>query len=89
MVFPYKRSQVKPWLKSFFEKRFLNFGKFQDAIDPKYPFLFHSCISPLLNTGLLTPGDLLKEMSAYTNDNNIPINSEEVLLGKLLAGASL
>ena len=83
MLFPYKRKQIKPWLKNFFDKRFKDYGRFQDAIDPNHPFLFHSCISPMLNIGLLTPQELIDEFLDYTK-NSIPLNSKEGFIRQVI-----
>ena len=44
------------WMEAFFVERFTEFGAYEDAIvkDEK-SFLNHSVLSPLLNSGLLTP----------------------------------
>ena len=83
-IFPYKRNQLRPWLDAFFSERFKNFGRFQDAIHPQYPFLFHSCISPMVNSGLLTPAELLAELKAYTRTHKIPLNSEEGFIRQVI-----
>lgn len=65
-------ASAKKALKTFISKRLDNYGFFQDAIHDKDPFVYHSCLSPLINIGLLTPQQIIKEvMSHKTKINNL------------------
>ena len=46
-------------------------------------FLFHSCISPLLNLGLLTPQYVI-ERTTISNKLSIPLNSLEGFLRQVI-----
>ncbi len=72
------------WLDDFLQKRFKEFGPYEDAIDPDEPFLFHSLLSPLLNIGLLTPEQVLNKTIAYAKKHKIPINSYEGFIRQLI-----
>jgi deoxyribodipyrimidine photolyase-related protein len=69
--FPITRDDTLPWLSEFCKSRLSAFGKFQDAIDSKgRNFLFHSCISPMLNIGLITPDDVINIVGDYYKSNS-------------------
>jgi len=77
-IYPVTHKDSMKWLDNFINKRFSNFGKYQDAIDSKEPFLFHSVISPMLNIGLLMPSDVIdKVQKAYKQSKKININDFE------------
>ena len=61
LIFPLTRRDSKKILKVFFETRLDHFGRYQDAIVVGEPTLFHSVLSASLNSGLLTPLDVLRE----------------------------
>ena len=73
--FPTKRSEVFNWCDNFITVRFNKFGDYEDAIDPRSDFLFHSVLSPFINAGLITPTELLEKIKKV--ENKIPINSYE------------
>ena len=47
-------------------------------------FLFHSCISPFLNIGLLTPDKVIKKTLQYAEKNNVPMNSVEGFVRQII-----
>ena len=38
------------------------FGDYEDSVDARSPFWFHSVLSPLLNIGLITPDDIIVKL---------------------------
>lgn len=64
--FPITHDTADKWVHNFCKTRFSLFGKYEDSIDsvPRN-FLFHSCITPMLNIGLLTPQQVLNIINAY------------------------
>lgn len=82
ILFPITRKTSLQWLANFCQNRFDNFGKYEDSIDAgqqntkdnnsRQPrnFLFHSCITPMLNIGLITPQDVLSIITNYHNKHN-------------------
>ena len=75
--FPVNRSGAEKQLDNFLKVRFENFGIYEDAMLEEKNFLFHSCISPFLNIGLLTPDKVIKKTLQYAEKNNVPMNSVE------------
>ncbi|MGR9927070.1 hypothetical protein ACUOGQ_26665, partial [Escherichia coli] len=47
------------WLDVFVAERLGDFGRYEDAMKADEPFLFHAVISPMLNIGLLTVGEVI------------------------------
>lgn len=75
-IWPITFKDSKNAFMGFLSTRFDNFGKFQDAIDVHDPFLFHSCISPMMNIGLLSSEYVL---SAVLKDESDISNTEGFL----------
>lgn len=65
LVFPVTHETSRKWLQHFCKQRLQLFGKYEDAIDATRNFLFHSCISPMINIGLLTPREVIDTVTAY------------------------
>ena len=82
--FPTNRSNSIKWLKNFLEKRFAKFGDYEDAIDSDHNFIFHSALSPLLNIGLLTPSEVIKETIEFSKKKEIPLNSLEGFIRQII-----
>ncbi len=82
--FPVQRNQVKKHLNLFLEERLEFFGVYEDAMQNGRNFLFHSCISPFLNIGLLTPETVLDSISKLFKKKGIPINSAEGFIRQIL-----
>jgi deoxyribodipyrimidine photolyase-related protein len=64
-------------LQHFLETRLSLFGDYEDAIVQKELILFHSCLSPYLNVGLLTPERVIAQAMKYYEENSVPLNSIE------------
>ena len=72
----------RAWLDKFIETRFEKFGDYEDAIDTRSDFLFHSGISLFLNCGLLTPEEILDKILPL--EKTIPINSFEGFIRQII-----
>lgn len=62
-------------LKQFLDERLENFGVYEDSIDRDEAFLFHSVLTPALNTGLLSPQRVVR--AAMERIDRVPLNSLE------------
>lgn len=70
IIFPLTRASSINWLDNFCKHRLNNFGKYQDSIDAEpRNYLFHSCISPMLNTGIITPMDVVNTVKTYYDNH--------------------
>ncbi|MEO0436383.1 MAG: cryptochrome/photolyase family protein [Pseudomonadota bacterium] len=84
LFYPSSHSGAAQWLKSFLEERFELFGLYEDAIVRGEPWLWHGVLTPMLNTGLLTPRQVLDATLAIANKRDIPLNSLEGFVRQLI-----
>ena len=72
--FPICHKTSAAWLLNFCKNRLSDFGKYEDSIDSRgRNFLFHSTISPMLNIGLLTPGQVIDIVTKYYESHKAAI----------------
>ena len=76
-LYPVNVEQSRQWLIQFLENRFREFGPYEDALVAGESILHHSVLTPMLNSGLITPSEVLSESIQYARDHNIPLNSLE------------
>ena len=81
---PTSRDEALHWLDTFLNERFYDFGPYEDALSKKSPFLSHSVLTPFLNTGLLTPQEVVKEALKVAIIKRIPINSVEGFIRQII-----
>ncbi len=72
------------WLDEFLEKRFKDFGVYEDAITSRDLALFHSVLSPMMNLGLLTPEEIVKRTLLFAQKKKIPMNSLEGFIRQVI-----
>ena len=72
------------WLEEFLQNRFEKFGIYEDAIVAKESVLHHSVLSPMLNIGLISPQQIIDQALAFSNKNNIPLNSLEGFIRQIM-----
>ena len=83
-IYPTDHHQSLKWLEKFLEERFSQFGLYEDAIDADNSFLFHSVLTPALNSGLLSPQTIVSKTLDFAEDRNIPLNSLEGFLRQII-----
>ena len=62
------------WLDDFLIEKLNLFGDYEDAVSQRDNILFHSALSPLINSGLITPEkivDRLKKLKTKVNLNSL------------------
>jgi deoxyribodipyrimidine photolyase-related protein len=82
--YPTNHAQAKKALDHFLEMRLHHFGEYEDAIVENEEILFHSCLSPILNVGLLTPKQVIDATISYSKRHDVPINSLEGFIRQLI-----
>ena len=82
--YPVDFEQAKIMLEDFLQKRFLDFGPFEDAISSEFVFNFHSLLSSSLNIGLLTPFYVVNRALEFAEVNKIPIESVEGFIRQII-----
>ena len=82
--YPTTHEEAEKWLKDFLIERFNLFGDYEDAISSKHRILWHSVLSPLINTGLLTPLEIVEKAQNFYHLNKIGINSFEGFIRQII-----
>ena len=82
--YPTDYNEAKVWFENFLNERFLEFGDYEDAIVKEFSILNHSLISPLLNSGLLTPKYVVERILTFAEQKNVPINSNEGIIRQII-----
>ncbi|NWF49824.1 MAG: cryptochrome/photolyase family protein [Ignavibacteriaceae bacterium] len=83
-IYPVTFEQAENWLDEFLANRLKLFGDYEDAIDKEEAFLFHSVLTPLLNSGLLTPRSVLDRTLDFAKKNKVPLNSLEGFIRQII-----
>lgn len=83
-LYPITHKESQDWLDQFFDYRFHDFGIYEDAIVKNEVHLNHSILSPLLNSGLLQPVDVINQTLKFAAKNNIPLNSLEGFIRQII-----
>lgn len=81
-IYPIDHEEALKWLDHFLKNKFSNFGIFEDAESMEDPFLFHSVLTPMMNIGLLTDTEVIKETLKY--ENKVPIASFEGFIRQII-----
>jgi deoxyribodipyrimidine photolyase-related protein len=83
-IYPTTHKEAKLALQDFLKNRFHLFGDYEDAIVQKENLLFHSRLSLLLNVGLLTPHQVIKETMEFADAYKVPLNSLEGFIRQVI-----
>ncbi len=76
--------EAEEWLSDFLKNRFDKFGMYEDAIVAEEVFLHHSVLTPMLNTGLLTPQQIVDAVINHAKAYNTPLNSLEGFIRQII-----
>ena len=82
IVYPISHAEARKGLEDFLDHRFAQFGDYEDAIESNEPFLFHSLLTPALNVGLLSPGEVVD--AALERADEVPLNSLEGFIRQVI-----
>ncbi len=83
-IYPFTHKESQKWFEQFLDYRFHDFGPYEDAMVREYTFLNHSVLSPLINTGLLLPDEVVDRSLAFAKSEDIPINSTEGFVRQII-----
>ncbi len=81
---PTTRAQATDWLKDFLEQRFSCFGDYEGSFSRRSDAVFHSALSPLLNTGLLTPREVISRALTFAEDERVSLTSVEPFVRQIV-----
>jgi len=82
--YPVTHADSDSWYRDFLEKRFAHFGDYQDAMAVGHEHLFHSVLTPALNIGLLTPGEVVSEAMEFAREGPVGLNSLEGFIRQVI-----
>lgn len=82
--YPITHAQAKDWLDEFLSTRLNEFGAYEDAIVAGESILHHSVLTPMLNTGLLTPEEVLQSAMQYVSEHDVPLASTEGFIRQII-----
>ncbi|MAZ60795.1 MAG: cryptochrome/photolyase family protein, partial [Candidatus Marinimicrobia bacterium] len=83
-LYPNDHDQSNKWLDDFLINRFKEFGDYEDAIVNDEVFLNHSVLTPMLNSGLILPEEIISKTLEFSKENDIPINSLEGFIRQII-----
>ncbi len=83
-LYPYRFDATQEWFEQFLSFRFVEFGDYEDAIVAEESILHHSVLTPMLNVGLITPKEILRQSLEFAAKEQIPINSTEGFIRQII-----
>ena len=81
---PVTRKQALQALAAFIETRLPNFGRYQDALWPGEPWLYHSLLAASLNLKLLNPREVAQAAEAAYREGHAPLSSVEGFVRQII-----
>jgi len=79
--YPVTHADAAEWLEQFVSQRLDQFGDYEDALSREHRVVFHGLLTPFLNTGLLTPQQVI---GAALSKPGVPINSQEGFIRQVI-----
>ena len=83
-AWPVTRAQALHALHLFIEQRLPLFGRYEDAMWPGEPWLYHSQLSAALNLRLLTAREVVQAAEAAYRTGKVPLESAEGFIRQVL-----
>jgi len=83
-AWPVTRAQALQALQAFLQQRLPLFGRYQDAMWPGDPWLYHSHLSAALNLKLLNPREVVAAAEGAHRDGHAPLASVEGFVRQIL-----
>jgi len=81
---PVQRDEAVAWLDRFLNEKLSSFGPYEDALAVHSDFVYHSVLTPFLNTGLLTASDVVEATLTIAKNQDIPLASLEGFIRQII-----
>ncbi|MEG9249689.1 cryptochrome/photolyase family protein [Arthrobacter sp. Soc17.1.1.1] len=81
---PVTHRQASDALEAFLTERFELFGPYEDSIAVGQTYLFHSALSSSMNTGLLSPAEVVELALDFAERHDTPIASVEGFIRQVI-----
>jgi deoxyribodipyrimidine photolyase-related protein len=81
---PVTPEQAREALADFIEHRLADFGRYQDAMWTREPWLYHSRLSAAMNLKLLDPREVVRAAEAAYREGRVPLASAEGFIRQIL-----
>ncbi len=81
---PVDRNSARKWLAAFLKDRLNEFGPYEDAIPVHSEFVYHSVLTPFLNSGLLTPDEVVNEALKFSKKKEVHLASLEGFIRQII-----
>jgi deoxyribodipyrimidine photolyase-related protein len=82
--FAVTRADALKQQQHFLDHALPRFGEYQDAMLSDEPFLYHAVLSPYINSGLLDPLQLCREVEKRYRSGAVPLNSAEGFIRQII-----
>ena len=83
-IYPTDFDSAKSWYQQFLNNRFDEFGPYEDALLKEKSIINHSILSPIINSGLISPDYIVHKTLEYYQKNNIRLNSCEGFIRQII-----
>lgn len=83
-AWPVTREQARQGLHRFIEQRLPLFGRYEDALWPGEPWLYHSQLSAALNLKLLSAREVVQAAEEAYHAGHVPLQSAEGFIRQIL-----
>ncbi len=80
-IYPTTHEEARKHLTKFISERLKLFGDYEDSIGQDEEYLYHSLLSSIINIGLLTPLEIVKEVERA---RDVPLNSKEGFIRQVI-----
>jgi deoxyribodipyrimidine photolyase-related protein len=81
---PVTRAAAQNAWDDFVQHRLPQFGDYEDAMLTDQPLMNHSFVSMLLNVGLLSPMELVRDVESAYQAGRVPLNSAEGFIRQII-----
>lgn len=83
-IWPTNHAEARAWLDDFLENRIDDFAIYQNTIDERSPWLYHSLLASSLNIGLLKPQEIVEAALKRHAKTPVPLESLETFIRQIL-----